>query len=114
MTPLSGCTCTPRRGKPKVRLACELSHCSSEAQIERQLRNARKQHDVANLAVYPEDRTCTAPTTARIIDIFDYVSRHHLTAPDGTVRRTFAPELTDLQHQILDLLDLPTSLYIAT
>ena len=30
-----------------------------------------------------------------------------------TVLRTFAPELTDVQHQILDLLDIPTSLYTA-
>jgi hypothetical protein len=27
------------------------------------------------------------------------------------VLRTFAPELTDLQHQILDLLDIPTAVY---
>ena len=95
-------------------LACEFIALLISALTERQLRNAMKQHDVANLAVYPEDRTCTAPTTAPIIDIFDHVSRHHLTAPDGTVLRTFAPELTDLQHQILDLLDIPTSLYTAT
>ena len=59
-------------------------------------------------------RRAFGPPTARIVHIFEHVARHHLTAPDGTVLRTFAPELTDLQHQILDLLDIPTSLYTAT
>ncbi len=66
------------------------------------------------MARRPPGRPTTTTTTARIIDIFEHVARHHLTAPDGTVLRTFAPELTDLQHQILDLLDIPTSLYTAT
>ena len=44
-------------------LACEFIALLISALIERQLRNAMKQHDVANLAVYPEDRTCTAPPT---------------------------------------------------
>jgi hypothetical protein len=65
------------------------------ALIERALRHAMHQRDIPNLAVYPEDRTCTAPTTARIIDLFEHLARHHLTTPDGTVLRTFAPELTD-------------------
>jgi transposase len=95
-------------------LACEFIALLVSALIERALRHAMHQRDIPNLAVYPEDRTCTAPTTARIIDLFEHVARHHLTTPDGTVLRTFAPELTDLQHQILDLLDIPTAVYTTT
>jgi hypothetical protein len=63
------------------------------------------------LSLYPEDRGCTAPTTARILEILTGVARHELTAPDDTVLRTFHPELTDLQHQVLNLLNIPTSAY---
>jgi hypothetical protein len=61
----------------------------------------------AALSLYPEDRGCAAPTTARILEIFSGVARHELTAPDGTVLRTFHPEFADLQQQVLDLLDIP-------
>ena len=69
---------------------------------------------LSELSLYPEDRGCTAPTTARILEIFTGVARHQLAAPDGTVLRTFQPELTDLQAQVLDLLDTPTSVYRPT
>jgi len=48
---------------------------------------------------------------ARILEIFTGVARHELTTPDGTALRTFHPELTDLQRQVLNLLDIPTSTY---
>lgn len=32
-------------------------------------------------------------------------------APQGALLRTFQPELTDIQHQDLDLLNIPTSVY---
>jgi len=82
--------------------------------IERTIRQAMTNANLDQLSLYPEDRGCAAPTTARILQIFAGVARHHLTTPDGTVLRTFHPELTDLQHQILTLLDIPTSLYQPT
>ena len=68
---------------------------------------------LTELSLYPEDRGCTAPTTARILEIFADVARHDLTASDATVLRTFQPDLTDLQRQVLDLLDIPVSVYSA-
>ena len=79
--------------------------------IERTLRRAMTEAGLSELSLYPEDRGCAAPTTARVLEIFSDVARHDLTAGDGTVLRTFQPELTDLQHQVLDLLDIPTSAY---
>jgi hypothetical protein len=81
------------------------------ALIERTIRQAMADAGLNELSLYPEDRGCAAPTTARILEIFTGVARHQLTAPDGTALRTFQPELTDLQQQVLDLLDIPTSVY---
>ena len=69
-------------------------------------------HDrhLAELSPYPEDRGCAAPTAARVLDIFTGVARHHLLR-DGQPVQTFQPELTDLQRQVLDLLDIPETTY---
>jgi hypothetical protein len=81
------------------------------ALIERTIRHPMADAELTELSLYREDRGCAAPTTARILEIFTEVARHQLTAPNGTVLRTFQPELTDLQRQVLDLLDIPTSVY---
>ncbi len=92
-------------------LTCHFIAMLIASLIERTIRQAMTQAGIDELSLYPEDRGCTAPTTARILEIFTSVARHELTAPDGTVLRTFHPELTDLQRQVLDLLDIPTSVY---
>ena len=66
---------------------------------------------LSELSIYPEDRGCAAPTTVRILEIFTGVAPHELTDTDGTVLRTFHPDLTDLQRQVLELLDIRTSIY---
>ena len=55
-------------------------------------------------------RDCKAPSTERILEIFSTLSRHELHHDDNLVR-TFEPELTAQQQQVLDLLGLPTSAY---
>jgi len=92
-------------------LTCHFIAMLISSLIERTIRRAMTQAGLSELSLYPEDRGCTAPTTARILEIFTGVARHQLAAPDGTVLRTFQPELTDLQQQVLDLLDIPTSAY---
>jgi transposase len=92
-------------------LTCHFIAMLLSSLIERTIRQAMTHAGLDELSLYPEDRGCTAPTTARILEIFTGVARHELTAPDGTVLRTFHPELTDLQRQVLDLLDIPTSVY---
>src|SRR5680860_1345215 len=92
-------------------LTCHFIAMLIAALIERTIRRAMTAQGMTELSLYPEDRGCAAPTTARILEIFTSVARHHLAAPDGTVLRTFHPELTDLQRQVLDLLDIPTSVY---
>ena len=79
--------------------------------IERTIRHATTTAGLYELSTPPEDRGCTAPTTARILEIFTGGARHKLIAPDGTMLRTFYPELAGLQHlNLLDLLDIPASI----
>jgi hypothetical protein len=92
-------------------LACHFLALLVQALIERHLRTAMADAGLTQLSLYPEDRGCAAPTTARILEIFTGLARHHLHDPDGRRVQTFHPELTDLQTQVLDLLDIPASTY---
>jgi len=47
--------------------------------------------------VYPEHRACRAPTTRRVIDIFETVQRHKLTG--GEQPQTPVTQLSPLQRQ---------------
>jgi hypothetical protein len=63
-----------------------------------------------NIALYPELRDCKAPAAERILEIFATVARHQLHR-NGTLVKTFQPELTKQQLQVLELLGLPPSAY---
>ena len=95
-------------------LCCHFLALLVQALIERHLRAAMTDAGLAQLSLYPEDRGCAAPTTARILEIFTGLARHHLHDAHGRRVQTFQPELTDLQAQVLDLLDIPTSAYTQT
>jgi len=82
-----------------------------QALIERHIRSAMTANNLEQLSIYPEDRGCAAPTAARVLDIFTLLARHHLIDHHGHVVQTFHPKLTPLQHQVLDLLDIPHSAY---
>ena len=81
--------------------------------IERELRTAMTREGVPELPLYHEDRPCTAPTAARVFDHFTDIQRHHLTRENQRVQ-TFEPQLTPLQQQLLDLLDVPAHAYLTT
>ena len=70
--------------------------------LERQLRQALAEADAETLPLYPEGRDCRAPTTRRVLDVFESVQRHQLSG-DG-LSQTFLTELTPLQQQIVQLL----------
>jgi hypothetical protein len=74
--------------------------------IERELRAAMTREQITDLPLYHEDRSCTAPTAARVFDHLAPIQRHHLTRDRHTVQ-TFEPQLTPLQTQLLDLLAEP-------
>ena len=82
-----------------------------QALIERQIRRAMAERGLRQLSLYPEDHGCAAPTTARVLQIFTGLARHHLTDADGQHIKTFHPQLTELQKLVLDLLDVPATAY---
>lgn len=78
--------------------------------IERHLRAAMTRHAIDQLPLYHEDRACTAPTAARVLDHFAPIQRHHLIR-DAQHVQTFQPKLTPLQTRLLELLDVPPTAY---
>lgn len=90
--------------------ACQFIALLTNCLIERELRHAMTREEIAELPLYHEQRACTAPTAARIFDAFANVQRHQL-IHDGHHIQTFDPQLTPLQHQLLELLGIPASAY---
>jgi len=77
-----------------------------ESLLERELRRAMGREGVESLPLYPEGRACHRPTARRVIDLFEDVQRHELTAGKRPAV-VFTTELTRLQHEILRLLGMP-------
>lgn len=93
--------------------ACQFIALLCRCLIERELRRAMVDEGVAELPLYHEDRSCAAPTAARLFDAFADVRRHHLIR-DGQLVQTFQPQLTPLQRQLLELLGVPENAYTDT
>jgi transposase len=74
-----------------------------QALIERELRQAMARENIEKLPLYPEQRPCRRPTTEQVLRLFSLAERHTLHRDDHVVQ-VFAPALTDLQRQVLDLL----------
>lgn len=91
-------------------LCCHFFALVAQALVEREIRTAMAKAEARHIPLYPELRACSAPSAARVLEIFTGVSRHHLIS-DGRLVRTFQPELTPLQQQVLDLLKIPASTY---
>lgn len=91
-------------------LLCQFLALLTEALIERDIRTAMKTAELNSIPLYPELRSCPAPSAPRILEIFTGVARHHLTS-EGVAVQVFEPTLTPLQHQVLDLLAIPADTY---
>jgi transposase len=77
-----------------------------ESLLERELRRAMDRAGIASLPLYPEGRACRHPTARRVIELFEEVQRHELSA--GHRRPVvFSTELTRLQRRVLRLLGMP-------
>jgi transposase len=89
---------------------CQFLALLLAALIERQIRAAMIAAATRDIPLYPELRGCTAPSTERILEIFADLTRHELHR-DGCLVQTFEPEINPLQHQVLELLGVPTTAY---
>jgi transposase len=77
--------------------------------IERQLRRAMSQCSVPTLPLYPEDRPCRYPTLFDVVRVFRGVERYEVL--EGDRATLFPANLSPLQRQLLELLEVPISLY---
>jgi transposase len=84
-----------------------------QALIERELRQAMLRTEINELPLYPEERKTQRPTAEQILRLFSLIQRHSLKQEEKIVH-TFDPELTDLQRQVLGLLDVPARVYRST
>jgi len=89
---------------------CQFLALLLAALIEREVRDNMARVNLDSIELYPELRSCRAPSTERILEIFTSIARHQL-HHDGALIQTFQPELSAQQQQLLDLLGLPHNAY---
>ena len=69
-----------------------------ESLLERELRRAMEREGIESLPLYPEGRACRRPTARKVIDLFEDVQRHELTAgkrPPGGLQHGADPAATE-------------------
>jgi transposase len=81
------------------------------ALIERQLRNAMREHGLSDIQILPEERPSASPTTEQLIRVFGPCTRHLLLSQEGKLVQTFSHPLSSIQEQILSLLSISPSVY---
>lgn len=89
---------------------CQFLALLISALIEREVRNGMHEAGKRKISLYPEFRACTAPSTERILEILGPLQRNTL-RQQGTLIQVFEPDLTDQQHQILELMGLDPAIY---
>lgn len=77
--------------------------------MERQLRIAMKLNSIKSLPIYPEERDCKHPTTFDIVRLFKSIERYEV--EEGLNINLFPAQLSKLQKKVLELLEVPISLY---
>lgn len=77
--------------------------------VERTLRLAMKKKKISSLPIYPEDRSCPSPTIFDIARLFRNVERYEVNAGDEIM--IFPAELTDIQKEVISLLEVPVAAY---
>ena len=84
-----------------------------QALMEREIRLAMQAEGIEELPLYPEERANRRPTSEQILRIFSIMERHVL-LQEGRELQVFDPRLTELQKEVLALLDVPESAYCRT
>ena len=97
-------------GRLEALLFLEFIALMVHALIERQLRQAMETAGEQALPLYPEDRPCKAPTTARLIELFQLLQFHRLRDGDAVLQQ-FAPELSEIQTTMLRFAGLEPAAY---
>ena len=80
------------------------------ALIERKVRESMNVANIESIPIYPEERDCRAPTADKILDLFKNQRQHKLVDGNNTIK-VFWDDLSAVQRQVLELLDIPTSVF---
>jgi transposase len=78
--------------------------------LERELRRALVESELESLPLYPEGRACRRPTTRRVIDVMESLSRHRLQTDDGAYQDLYT-DPTPIQGQLIKLFGMTPSNY---
>ena len=81
-----------------------------QALIEREIRQQMKNGDLKSLAVYPEDREATHPTTSKVFDVFDHIFSYKI-VKDNVVIEEYEDELKEIQRAVLKLMNIKEDEY---
>jgi len=73
------------------------------------LRKGMARHGLESLPILPEGRPSKTPTTARLLEMFSGVCWYEFQRGEETV--TFPIQLTPLQRQLLELLEVDKAVY---
>jgi transposase len=76
-----------------------------ESLLERELRQAMESQGIESQPLYPEGRASRAPTARKVIDLFEDMQRHELSAGRRPTV-VFTTKLSRLQRRILQLLKM--------
>jgi len=77
---------------------------------EREVRRQMAKRKIEALPLYPEGRACKAPSTRRLLDVFDNIQRHEL-IQEGAPPTQLMTDLSPMQVQVLQLLDIAPETY---
>lgn len=80
------------------------------ALIEREIREKMKLKKIYNIDVYPENRSCSAPTANVIFELFESIATYQLSI-DNEIIESFCDKLDATQLLVLDLLGMVESSY---
>ena len=75
--------------------------------LEREARRKMAHKGVPSLPLYHENRASKQPTARRVMDAFGNVQRHLLLQPGSRATVELITDLSPLQRQILEILDIP-------
>jgi transposase len=78
--------------------------------IEREVRVGMIREGIKSVPIYPEGRPCRAPTTDKILKVFQEVQVHHLLSSGNEVQ-LFQPQLSPLQLKLIRLMGVNEASY---
>ncbi len=105
--------CLKNEGRIEALLLLHFMGLLIHSLLERALRQAMVKADVGQLPLSPEERSCHAPTADRVLSLFADVQFHYL-YQKGILLKVFGPQLTELQGQVLDLLEISSNQFVPT